>query len=164
MYDRLSTKKDNDKINLFLSSFAQNFKIGSISFDKDTFSNKNEMEIFQNINSKGKSLTSFELIKNYIFSLCSEKVLAEQDFRIQNFFATKTIYKLIESDREKIDDFFESLIHYYNGIEVSSKEKEKNMLFEFQTLVEKHFIFGKKELSLDEYETFIKKISYYFNI
>jgi uncharacterized protein with ParB-like and HNH nuclease domain len=73
-YEHLKTKS-KEEIESFGATYVKNFKIACISFNEDALSNKKEMEIFENLNTKGKNLDLFDITKNFIFNLCEEQTL-----------------------------------------------------------------------------------------
>jgi uncharacterized protein with ParB-like and HNH nuclease domain len=70
---KFSTKSS---LNKFIESFIQNFKVNVIELKEENFSVKDEMIIFSSLNFKGKKLNIAEIIKNELFSLCSEEILS----------------------------------------------------------------------------------------
>ena len=122
-------KWDENKIYGLLITFLTKFELANISFEKDDSSNKKEMEIFENINSKGKELTLSELIKNFIFNQCSENLLENSnDEEIAQKYNQHIIMELGNND-ENVEDFYKTLIHYNDG-----KETKKNKQLHLQEL------------------------------
>ncbi len=72
-------KMKNHEIYTFINTYLENFQTSVIYFNEDDFTQKNEMEIFENMNSKGKQLSIYDLVKNHLFTLCSEKELNNDD-------------------------------------------------------------------------------------
>jgi uncharacterized protein with ParB-like and HNH nuclease domain len=81
------------------------------------------MEIFENLNSKGKELTLSELIKNFIFNLCSEKLLEESDDKEIPQKYNSYIFVELGNDDKNIEDFYKTLIHYNDGEEIENNRQ-----------------------------------------
>jgi uncharacterized protein with ParB-like and HNH nuclease domain len=58
----------NIEIQKMYNSFSEKFIVGNLIY---TIKDSDEMLIFENLNSKGSPLKSFDLIRNHIISLCS---------------------------------------------------------------------------------------------
>jgi uncharacterized protein with ParB-like and HNH nuclease domain len=81
------------------------------------------MEIFENINSKGKELTLSEMIKNFIFNQCSENLLENSsDEEIAQKYNTYILMELGNND-ENVEDFYKTLIHYNDGKETKNNKQ-----------------------------------------
>ncbi|MGL4184097.1 MAG: DUF262 domain-containing protein [Metamycoplasmataceae bacterium] len=152
---------DIDSLREFATTFVIKFQLGTISFNDKTISNKKEMEIFENLNSKGKELEMSDLIKNYIFNLCSEELLQNKDHEIK-IPVLYTSYVLIELKSSiMIEDFYRSLSEYNNGQEIS---KNRQIQFSnFKDSITNLFKLDKQEefKVIDEYEKFLKKMNIY---
>jgi len=116
-------KWDKNTIHELLVTFLTKFELASISFDNDNISNKKEMEIFENLNSKGKELTLSELIKNFIFNLCSEELLEKSDDKEIPQKYNLYIFKELGNDNKNIEDFYKTLIHYNDGEEIKKNRQ-----------------------------------------
>lgn len=163
--------KSYDDLLLFWSVFSTKFIVGLISFDdeKNKISNKKEMEIFENLNTKGKNLEPYDLTKNYIFTLCSEKTLNESERAVPQLFNEKLISLLddfFDKKNKKIEcmnEFFVALIHYATGCEISKKDGGSSQYLKLLTLsINKLFLFNSKsELNFEEYQQFINDLQRY---
>lgn len=110
------------EITTFINCFIEKFSCSIITFEN--LENKKELEIFDNLNSKGMTLSFSDLIKNKILNFCSEKLLSENENKLiqeYNSFAAK-----LDNDSDKLDDFFKALISYSTGHE-TSKNQHKNL-------------------------------------
>jgi hypothetical protein len=59
------------------------------------------MEIFENLNTKGKTLELFDITKNYIFNLCTEQTLNEYEKEVVVEFNSKFLAELPGEDNAK---------------------------------------------------------------
>jgi hypothetical protein len=156
-----NSEVDFTKLRELLHTFLTKFELGTISFDKDNISNKKEMEIFENLNSKGKELSTEELIKNFIFNLCSDKLLEQYDDK--EISRNYILYIINELNNEKlsIQEFYKTLINYNTGEEF--KDNKQTHLSELQKAI--YNLFGveiKKEIdSLEKYNELLLKIKDY---
>ena len=148
---------------LFFNTYITKFQLSTISFDPSKFSNKREMEIFENLNSKGKELSLYDLIKNFLFNLCSNEIFSKDDMTldISSRFRSNIEDRLEES---KVDDktlFFDSLVNYSLG-----KETTKDILVHFKYVKKSlGILFGDKEFKdLEEYTYYVKAIGEYVRI
>lgn len=158
----LDTKKrDLEYLRHMMAVFLTKFELGTISFDNDNVSNKKEMEIFENLNSKGLELSIEDLIKNFIFNLCSEELLQNEGEKEIPQLWNLNILSELNNDKSLIEDFFISLIQYNKGEETST-----NRQIQLKDLKETiHQLFNieiNKELNnIDEYKTLINTIKNY---
>ncbi|MGL5438240.1 MAG: DUF262 domain-containing protein [Metamycoplasmataceae bacterium] len=156
---------DNKSLREFANIFITKFELVTISFNDEKISNKKEMEIFENLNSKGKELAMSDLIKNYIFNLCSEELLQNEKYETEiPILYNSYILNELSSPSSIIDvieEFYRSLIEYNTGQEISKNRQTQfnnfkdtiNTLFELDKQNEFKTIF--------EYEEFLKKINIY---
>lgn len=157
-------KWDAMHLRSILNTFLIKFELATISFDDHIITNKKEMEIFENLNSKGKALEIEDLIKNYIFNLCSEDLLQDEgDKKITSMYITNIINEL-NADPKKIQNFFMSLIQYNSGNEISKNNQIQ--LKEFKTVIHELFkIEENKEIdNIKEYEKLLISMKNYSKI
>jgi hypothetical protein len=114
--------KNEDPFGDYLNSFINFFEIGVISFNKNSITHKKEMEIFQNLNTKGTPLNEYDVIKNYIFNLCSDKVLESNETRITEFYQKNFENRIDKIQKKTLKEFLKALIYYLNGEEIKIKE------------------------------------------
>ena len=152
------------KLRDLLHTFLTKFELGTISFDKDNISNKKEMEIFENLNSKGKELSVEELIKNFIFNLCSDKLLEQYDDKEISRNYIIYITNELNNDKLSIQEFYKTLVHYNTGEEF--KDNKQTHLSELQKAIYNLFnLNSKQEISkLEKYNDLLLKIKNYATI
>ncbi|MGL4343279.1 MAG: GmrSD restriction endonuclease domain-containing protein [Metamycoplasmataceae bacterium] len=154
-----------EELRNFTNTFLTKFELGTISFDYENISNKKEMEIFENLNSKGKELELSDLIKNFIFNLCSEEILEKYEHNeIAQNYNSFVLNELGNKKTTLIEDFFKTLIEYNKGSESSN-----NRQMQFNNLKETiHKLFNIKEKeeikSLEKYKEFLKNMQKYVTI
>lgn len=154
-------KWDLCKIRDLLHTFITKFELANISFDSDKITNKKEMEIFENLNSKGKQLETNELIKNYIFNLCSENLLEKEG---DKNISIKYNLLILQEVNNKPEDFFKILTQYSKGTE--SANNRQIQLNDFKdTIITLFDIKPKEEINrIEDYENLLKRIKAYATI
>ncbi len=160
--------KDNTEIYHFVSIYLNNFQVSVISFNGKEYTQKTEMTIFENLNSKGKALTLYDMIKNHIFNLCEEEAYkSEEDSKEMTINYNKKIDNIITNqgkENDKKETFFLSLSHYASGDE----SKKDNIILNFDHVkkaIYKLFDIDKyKDLSTNEYNQFLDKLSIWIKI
>lgn len=164
---KLSNNKD-DLLN-FVASLEERIMVAIIDFAPECISSKKELEVFENLNSKGKSLACVDLIKNYLFNLCDNDTLEKHERDIVDLF-NSNIFSSFDNNAKKLKTFFEHFIMYFLGKEIKDKneitifKKFKdviNNILEYELdLIE---IKEKKGLNLISFEKVIKFISKYIS-
>lgn len=156
-------KKYDDDINSyykFCFKYLDLFQLSLIFFDDDNISNKNEMEIFENINSRGKKLSLPALIKNYILNICNDEIIDENENNI--IICYNRVFEINSSNDKLIEDFYKSLSEYIFGEEVSNSDDKK-----FQKIRETIYKFFDQTDSfneLNEFKRYIDKLEKYKEI
>ncbi len=156
--DKEKFKNSNDIMN-FIWVFLNKFYVGTISFDEKEYSNKKEMEVFENLNSKGLELSFIDLIKNHIFNYCDDNTLNDYDKEIPQEY-NLAIAKF-EKDKD-IESFYSTLSELQLGKELKEDNKLK-------------FISARKSLdeflkdfnnidNLEKYKEIIKYINKYIEV
>lgn len=79
LLEKFKKLNNKNKILEYVDVFLKNFQVAEINLDLNKFSNKSELEIFNNLNSKGVSLGSNDLLKNFIFNICNDNVLNKHE-------------------------------------------------------------------------------------
>ncbi|ARU91880.1 hypothetical protein SCLARK_001349 [Spiroplasma clarkii] len=105
----LKTWPIDDLIDLF-NYYYNNFIISCIKFEDEKV---NEMEIFENLNSKGKDLDTFDMIKNYIFTTVKKNVFEENTSEITKEFNWYFNFNRITSLKGKNDEQAKNMNHFY---------------------------------------------------
>lgn len=145
---------DLEDISAFMRTFLDKFKIATINFDNESFSNKREMDIFENLNSKGLQLELKDLIKNHFFNFCSDKLINEKEDEIARYFNSITTSTNIEND---LNDFYRTISEIIEGKEISKNEREEflDIKKSFNKLLEEW-----KEEEINNIEKYEKACSY----
>jgi hypothetical protein len=152
-----------EELNQLMNTFLYKFEIANIFFKTDKISNKKEMEIFENLNSKGKELSSEDLIKNFIFNLCSDELLVKHDEdQITLIFHSSITDELGEG--KLTGKFYKSLIQYNIGTEF--QDNRQIQLTEFKKVVENIFNIDMNEeiKTIKEYKKLLNEIKDYAKI
>lgn len=163
----------NDNINSwadivdFVTVLEERLTIAIVDFDPNYITTKKELEIFENLNSKGKSLESFDLIKNYLFNLCSNEILEKKERDIVVCFNTH-IKAEFGSNTKDTKEFFEHFIMYLSGKEIKGKNKDISTFKSFEKVIDQILnelnINNNHGLDFHEFENVIKFISKYIKI
>lgn len=164
------TNGANKKHNIykFADTYLNQFQLSTISFDGEIYNNKLEFEIFDNLNSKGKPLTSFELIRNYILNLCESHVYDDykNSTKIRSIFH-QYIDEKVKDDKDDKDAIkFFSIFSLYmkkDGKELSQARGDLGIFDAFKDNYSNYFNINK-DLTIEELEDNIKKISSYLEI
>lgn len=152
----------------FVESFVRRFQIGIISLSELKLSPKLELEIFQNINSKGKELEVNELIKNCLINLCDEKTLIENDSINTENKVVLSFNRWLESDnidKKHLDTFYSLFCHYITGEEYSLGKDTKSIerfLYSLSNLLEPLKI-KSKDININEFNNVMIILSLYLN-
>ncbi len=169
--EEIKSKNDseNDEVmyfTKFVESFTRRFQIGIISLNELKHSPKLELEIFQNINSKGKELEVNELIKNCLINLCDEKTLIENDSINSENKVVISFNRSLESnniDKKQLDNFYSLFCHYITGEEYSMGKDTKSIerfLFSLNELL-KPIGIKSKDINLEEFNKVMVTLSLY---
>lgn len=156
-------KKYDDDINSyykFCFKYLDLFQLSLIFFDDDNISNKNEMEIFENINSRGKKLSLPALIKNYILNICNDEIIDENENKI--IICYNRVFEIDSSKDNLIEEFYKSLSEYIFGEEVSKDDDKKFQMIR-QTIY-KFFDETDSFNELNEFKRYIDKLEKYKEI
>lgn len=168
-----------DSIKEFMQCFLNFFTIAMVDFNSHSIDIKKELEIFENLNSKGKNLILSELIKNHIFNLCDEDTLKNKQREVESYFSshinseiTRCIKKenKIDELNKYLEQFYCYLITYFKGKEIASNENNsKNNSNSLLKDFKEHVILkiydilliGKdtRYLTIDQYKRVVSKLS-----
>lgn len=167
----LKSKLSNNKDDLFnfVASLQEKIMVAIIDFAPECISSKKELEIFENLNSKGKSLGCVDLIKNYLFNLCNNDTLEKHERDIVDLF-NSNILSSFDNNVKKLKIFFEHFIMYFLGKEIKDKN-EITIFKKFKDVIDDILKYEldlieaneKKGLSIISFEKVIKFISKYIS-
>lgn len=165
------SNKHMSKLNVqdFVNVFIKKFSTSTILFDKETYDNKKEIEIFENLNSKGKGLTSYDLTKQFIFNTCNNEMFKSEtqsqqihDRYINTIEENLKLFSKNNNHKNYLD-FFKTLVNYSEIVQIS---KEENELFKLicNALIKVNGNSTYNFSSIDEYQLFLDKINAYLEI
>lgn len=152
-----------DIIDLY-ECFGNEYVVSCIKFDPYK---SNEMEIFENLNSKGMELDSYDMIRNCIFNMVDPSLFRKKskeivnEFNIYFNFTETNISKDKVKQKTHFENFFFSLLTYKAAISnknISIIKNKKSMLKNFQAF------YNHKSLNLEGYTKIITEIGKYFHI
>lgn len=157
-------KKMKEKLNSFtdisnfINTFLHQFYVASISFDSNKFSNKREMEIFENLNSKGLDLGNKDLIKNYLFNYCSDELLNKHDNDI-----TLRYNQIVESTKieKSLENFYDKIAEFVRGEELDSEKRDR--FIQTRDALDKFLNQNKFTNEIDSINEYDKMMSYLEN-
>lgn len=162
IYDYLKDKKkfknSNDIMN-FIWVFLNKFYVGTISFNEKEYSNKKEMEVFENLNSKGLELSYIDLIKNHIFNYCDDNILNNFDKEIPQEY--NLVMGKFENDKD-IENFYSTLSELQLGDELNEDNKLK--FISVRKSLDEFLIDFNKIDNLDQYKEMIKYLDQYIEV
>ena len=120
IYKYMDSMEDTSVIDEYLTTFIHHFVVTELKFNNDI---DNEIQIFENLNSKGLELSQFDLIKNYIFKMVDSKLLIASEDKvnqlINSMFVTPSSNAFGNRAHIKhLSNFFE----FYNRIQYKIKE------------------------------------------
>ncbi|WP_027063288.1 DUF262 domain-containing protein [Mesoplasma seiffertii] len=148
------------------SAFANNFHLAVINFKK---SKEEEMRIFENLNSKGMELSTFELIKNSIFLKVESSEFENYENEISKYFNSKIDFsnKDVIAHSPKIKDvhkceenFIYNFLTFKKRDENEISKTSKNLLLAFNNVYMKNY----KNISFDQYKNIIDELSGYVSL
>ncbi len=155
-----------DKILDLYNYYSNNFVLSCIKFDEE---NTNEMEVFENLNSKGKELDTFDMIKNYMYNMVEGDIFKARAKEIVNefkkYFRLNEITKLNgnkEEQNSKYEDFLFNFLTYKNSIDnlYSGKiqKNKKSILKAFKAF------YDRRKIGFNEYASICEELGRYFKI
>ncbi|WP_342268548.1 DUF262 domain-containing HNH endonuclease family protein [Spiroplasma endosymbiont of Aspidapion aeneum] len=162
-YEEISTF-DYERLNTFYETFYNKYVFAKIFFDIEKSS---EMEIFEDLNSKGTDLSSYDLVKNHLFN-CIENnsYKANKDLITKSFIDNFDIdhYKK-DVKEDKVDmhylDFLYNFVTYKHAILGSNENIDKNKL---SILKNFKIIYKNNNIDFSEYKLRCDEIGKYFKI
>ncbi len=124
---------DKEGLLEFYTTFAMNFVVAELLFDRKI---DDEIDIFENLNSKGTDLSSWDLIKNYFFTRFDSNMLIEKEEEIEQIIRDEIVVPtsglFLETWEDKINSFF----NFYNRIQYVVK---KGIISENKNIAHKAF-------------------------
>lgn len=146
--------------------YANNFIVSCIRFNDDDI---NEMEVFENLNSKGKDLDTFDMLKNYIYNMVDQKVFKENSKRVvdeyNKYFNLSLVPKFKGKEDEqnkKYEAFFFNFLTYKIALKgttnIDLKQNKKSLLKAFKKF------YNEKNITFDKYASICSEIGRYFYI
>lgn len=141
----------------FILIFLNNFHVASINFDNNKFPNKKEMELFENLNTKGKELSISDLAKNHIFNFCNNDLLNSKENEIAHGYnATITNTKIIDKNKDDLETFYDILAELHGGEELPKNNKR----IKFQSIKESINYFLKEYENVSTIKDFERMLNY----
>lgn len=153
--------KNYEDIENFINVFLNNFLVASISFDSDIFNNKKEMEVFENLNSKGLELSIADLVKNHLFNYCDDALLNISESEIPLEY--NSVLSSIGIDDKSLEEFYLIISEIFVGFEL---EKNKNKRFSIisKQLDEKLFSEYTTIKSINDFKKMMSLFKYYLKL
>ena len=125
LIDKDESLKTSYDVNSFIENFLQNFVVATINFDTHKYPTSSEMEIFESLNSKGKSLEISDLVKNFIFTLIDDHYLNENENNIASKYNLILSENSLLDNNKKILSFYLSLAEIYKGDEIKMESNSR---------------------------------------
>ncbi|ATG97801.1 DUF262 domain-containing protein [Mesoplasma lactucae] len=159
--EETSKEKVNAIEKLFLN-FNSYYQVALVEFSLDMIE---EMQIFQNLNSKGEPLSLLDLIKNSIFLKIKPSILIDKEsdidliFRSRIDFNNRFTTQNLKGNEDKESEFMRSLLVYKSPEPENIGGNPRALLSAFDKIFA-----NENNLTFDEYEKFIANISKYLDI
>ncbi|QHX36776.1 DUF262 domain-containing protein [Spiroplasma sp. BIUS-1] len=146
--------------------YSNNFVLSCIKFDEE---NTNEMEVFENLNSKGKELDTFDMIKNYMYNMVDNETFKNRSKEIvdefKKYFRLNDIPKLKgkkDEQNKKYEEFLFNFLTYKNAISNlyigKIQKNKKSLLKAFKAF------YDRSKISFSEYASVCEELGRYFKI
>lgn len=148
-------KHEGDVID-FILIFLNNFHVASINFDNNKFPNKKEMELFENLNTKGKELSISDLAKNHIFNFCNNNLLNSKENEIAYGYNAIITNTKIDGNKDDLETFYDILAELHGGEELPKNNKR----IKFQSIKESINYFLKEYENVSTIKDFERMLSY----
>ena len=162
-------KKELSKMNQstffeFYTSFYSNFLISRVTFKIEP---TNEIQVFENLNSKGTKLSEWDLIKNYIYKNVSLNFLLKYETQIEKLinrlFILKASQHFERAKEKKLSNFFVFYCRIENKIRNGEILVEKSKIFRiFSSLWPVNM--NRKFNDIEELKNALKKPARMFHI
>ena len=135
-------------------------------------STKQELEVFENLNSKGKPLSDSDLIENFqILSIKKQEIDNEQRIReILDIYINNVIKNAFPKEKnieKKASNFYE----YYNAYQLNIKDFKEKAILQIDKKIKTYKVYNQfkdlwnlNDMSINEFESEIKKINKYLKI
>ncbi|MCP4336852.1 MAG: DUF262 domain-containing protein [Mycoplasma sp.] len=137
----------------FINIFIEKFEIADLEYRVEP---KREMDIFENMNSKGSNLEEWDLIKNQIFNFVEDGVMPDlEKVRIMRRYFESEFSLNLKDPNEKINDFFKELCYLLfikKGMEYKNEEYDRFKVYNNFKVLFKDVNFTKEQ----EYLNFLK--------
>lgn len=153
-------KQKNINILEYLGNLFKNIWISEIMLNDED----DELQIFESINSKGINLSTFDLIKNYIF-IIMKKLNSDEKFQneVKDFFDQELSKSFLKEN--KLIEFLRGFVIYLQSILFRKKninpklptKKEKDLYLKFKVSCEKLFNNFQNVSDLKELISLLKK-------
>ena len=162
IYEFFSQRNINE-INELLITFIHYFVIAELTFKSNI---ENEIQIFENLNSKGLELSQWDLVKNYIYKKIEFKVLIDNESKIEKIISDLfVIPATIIFGKNKDKELNEFLIFYSRIKWKIQNDKELNDKGKVHKIFAKVWHNSNKKFSsLDSIKKSLIEIAKYFQI
>ena len=155
--------KTINQINELLTTFIHYFVIAELTFKNNI---ENEIQIFENLNSKGLELSQWDLVKNYIYKKIDFEVLINNESKVEKIISNLFIDPATTSFGKKKNKELSEFLIFYSRIKYKSQTNK-----ELTDKGKVHKIFAKvwnnnnkKFTSLESVKNSLIKIARYFKI
>ncbi|NQZ29220.1 MAG: DUF262 domain-containing protein [Mycoplasmatales bacterium] len=109
LMERMMNSFSDSKLLDFINIFIEKFEIADLEYRVES---KREMDIFENMNSKGSNLEEWDLIKNQIFNFVEDGVMKDlEKVRMMRRYFESEFSLNLKDPNDKINDFFKELCY-----------------------------------------------------
>ncbi|AVN63695.1 hypothetical protein CG006_01720 [Mesoplasma florum] len=152
VYNKLNALSQNEVLS-FYNRYAYRFLISCVDFNKTP---AEEMEIFETLNSTGTELTTFDMIKNFLFNLVEKNVFLEEETKIVLIFNEYLSFDNDDLANEFLHSFCEYKLLNFGQAENNLTTKKKSILQHFKKIYN-----DKNNIDLNEFTKIVSEIGKY---
>lgn len=162
LLEKFKELNNRNKILEYVDVFLKNFQVAEINLDLNKFSNKSELEIFNNLNSKGVSLNKIDLLKNFIFNFCNDDILNKHETDIVRKY--NSFLQDFRDNEKTLSKFYELIADLFYENDLPKNENKqidiiKESILKFLNINPMYEI-----TKIDDYYSIINKLSSYIKI
>lgn len=162
LLEKFKELNNRNKILEYVDVFLKNFQVAEINLDLNKFSNKSELEIFNNLNSKGVSLSKNDLLKNFIFNICNDDVLNKHETDIVREY--NSFLQEFNDNEKTLSKFYELIADLFYEEDLPKNENKQTEIIKESILKFLNIKSTYEVENIEDYYKIINKLSSYIKI
>lgn len=162
LLEKFRALNNRNKILEYVDVFLKNFQVAEINLDLHKFSNKSELEIFNNLNSKGVSLSKNDLLKNFIFNICNDDVLNKHETDIVREY--NSFLQEFNDNEKTLSKFYELIADLFYEEDLPKNENKQTEIIKESILKFLNIKSTYEVENIEDYYKIINKLSSYIKI